>query len=116
MKTITIFETIGKQNCLSPSDGDKVFQVIASNLDEIKIDKLEVSFEGVKTLSASFLNHAIGQLFSKFSDKFIRSHLILNKYEFEHHKQTVDLVIENSVVFYKKQKEFKKFKNLSKSV
>ena len=116
MKTIRISATIGKQNCLSPTDGDTLFKVISSNLTEAEIDKLEVSFEGVKTLSASFLNHAIGQLFSKFSDKFIRSHLVLDRYEFEHHKQTVDLVIENSITFYKKQREFKKFKTLSKSV
>lgn len=68
---ISIFEVVGNSLCVASSDGQKVFERLASALKEG--GRVVLSFRNVSTLTSAFLNAAIGQLYGEFSGEQIRS-------------------------------------------
>ena len=70
---ISIFEIVGSPFCVASSDGQKIYDHLTSAL---KMDwSIALSFRNVTTLTAAFLNAAIGQLYGIFSEEQIRSRL-----------------------------------------
>ncbi|MEO6423670.1 MAG: STAS-like domain-containing protein [Candidatus Nitrotoga sp.] len=65
------FEIVGSHLCVSSSDGQKIYERIAAALKENR--GVTLSFMGITTLTATFLNTAIGQLYGLFNGEQIRS-------------------------------------------
>ncbi len=70
---INLVSIVGDGICVSPDDGEKIFQAIRLALEEGKA--VEISFEGVEDLTSLFLNTAIGQLYGEFDEEFLKSRL-----------------------------------------
>jgi len=68
---INVAWLIGSPLCISIEDGQKVFDKVESLLKTDK--KVIISFNDVTFLIPVFLNVAIGQLYSRFSEDTIRS-------------------------------------------
>ena len=76
---ISMFEIVGGSLCVASRDGQKIYDRIAAAL---KADRhVALSFHKVTTLTAAFLNAAIGQLYGTFSEE-IRSLLKVKDMEF----------------------------------
>ena len=71
--TLSVYETVGSPFGVSTEDGQRVHDLIASALRAGK--KVEVSFLNIENLISAFLNAAIGQLYSEFSEQEIRASL-----------------------------------------
>jgi len=56
--------------CVAAEDGDRVFESIRSELKNNRA--VELNFEGVRRLTASFLTAALGPLYTEFADDEIR--------------------------------------------
>ena len=70
---ISMFEVVGSPFCVASSDGQKICDYLTAAL---KVDRsIALSFRNVTTLTAAFLNAAIGQLYGIFSEEQIRSRL-----------------------------------------
>ena len=68
---VSMFEVVGGPLCVAANDGQKVYDRLAAAL---KADRhVALSFHKVTTLTAAFLNAAIGQLYGTFSEEQIRS-------------------------------------------
>lgn len=68
---LSIFEIVGSQLCVASSDGQRVYERIATALKERR--SVILSFHNITTLTSAFLNAAIGQLYGTFSEEQIRS-------------------------------------------
>ena len=78
---VSMFEIVGGPLCVASSDGQKVYDRLAAVL---KVDQeVTLSFHKVTTLTAAFLNAAIGQLYGTFSEEQIRSRLKVKNVESE---------------------------------
>ena len=69
---IKVVDVVGCYLCVSSEDGQKVYNHISKSLDSKKV---VLSFSGVTNLTSAFLNAAIGQLYSKFSEEKIKTNL-----------------------------------------
>lgn len=76
---VSVLETVGSPLCVASDDGQKVFDRIASAIQEKRI--VTLSFNNVTALTSAFLNTAIGQLYGDFSEEQIRSSLKLKDME-----------------------------------
>lgn len=73
VQSIHIVSIVGSGVCVASEDGEKVFQQILKALERGK--KAEISFHGVEDLTSLFVNTAIGQLYTKFSEEYLKSRL-----------------------------------------
>ena len=95
---ISMFEVVGGPLCVASSDGQKVYDRLAAVL---KADRrVSLSFHKVTTLTAAFLNAAIGQLYGTLGEEQIRSLLKVKDVE------SVDLallkrVVDNAKLYFK---------------
>jgi len=71
--SIRVFEVVGSPLCVASDDGQKVHDQIAAALRAGR--KVELSFQNVSSLTSAFLNAAIGQLYSEFSEEEIKANL-----------------------------------------
>lgn len=76
---IKIYEVVGSSLCVSADDGQLVYDQIAAAVRNNR--SVELSFLNVSSLTPAFLNPAIGQLYSEFSDELIRKHLSVTDME-----------------------------------
>ncbi len=60
--------------CVSAKDGEVVYTRIKTALD--KGDKVRLSFDGVRDLTSSFLNSAVGQLYGTFSEERLKETML----------------------------------------
>ena len=68
-----MFEVVGSPFCVASSDGQKICDHLTAAL---KADRsIALSFCNVTTLTAAFLNAAIGQLYGIFNEEQVRSRL-----------------------------------------
>ena len=58
---VCIRDLVGSELCISSNDGQKVFGIIKSAISQG--NKVRISFENIKSISAAFLDSAIGQLY-----------------------------------------------------
>lgn len=70
---IRVFEVVGSPFCVASEDGQVVHDQIAAALSEGK--QVQLSFLNVESLTSAFLNSAVGQLYSNFSEDAIRAAL-----------------------------------------
>src|SRR5690554_1613932 len=75
MKTVTvpIASIVGGGICVSASDGHRVYGEIAKHV--AAGDRVVLSFSGITRMTTAFLNAAVGQLYSEFSEQDIRARL-----------------------------------------
>ena len=69
--SITMLEVVGNSLCVASGDGQKVYDRVSGALKEGC--HVILSFRNVTTLTAAFLNAAIGQLYGQFNEERIRS-------------------------------------------
>jgi len=72
-KIINIFDVVGGKAAVSTEDGDRLFGTISAFLE--KDFEVVLDFVNIETLITTFLNAAIGQLYSKYDSPFLREHL-----------------------------------------
>ena len=95
---VSLFEVVGGPLCVASSNGQKVYDRIAAALKANR--SIILSFHKITTLTAAFLNTAIGQLYGTFSEEKIRSLLKVKDME------PVDLallkrVIDNAKLYFR---------------
>ena len=71
--TISILEIVGSPFCVASGDGEKVHDRIAASME--KGHAVTISFMNVTSLTAAFLNAAIGQLYGTLKEDQIRTKL-----------------------------------------
>ncbi len=72
-KIINIFDVVGGKAAVSTEDGEGLLQTISAFLE--KDVEVVLDFVNIETLITTFLNAAIGQLYSKYDSPFLREHL-----------------------------------------
>ena len=72
-KVINIFDVVGGKAAVSTEDGERLFQTISAFLD--KDFEVVLDFANIETLITTFLNAAIGQLYSKYDSPYLKEHL-----------------------------------------
>lgn len=87
---INIFEQIGSSASVSSDDGDMLFERILKALERGVAVVLD--FNNIELITSTFLNAAIGQLYSKYDSPFLKEHLKVENMSQE------DLVILKKVV------------------
>jgi STAS-like domain of unknown function (DUF4325) len=105
--TLSVFEIVGTPLCVASDDGQKVCGRITTGLKEG--NNITVSFLKVSSLTAAFLNAAIGQLYGRFEEDQIQSQLKVKD------MQPDDLALLKRVVDTAKQ-YFKDRKGFNKAV
>ena len=95
---ISMFEVVGAPLCVASNDGQKVYDRLAAAL---KADRrITLSFHKVTTLTAAFLNAAIGQLYGTFSEEKIRSRLKVENVESDD-LALLKRVVDNAKLYFK---------------
>lgn len=61
---VSVYEVVGSPFCVAASDGDRVYERLATAINEGV--KIVISFRNVSTLTTAFLNTAIGRLYGDF--------------------------------------------------
>ena len=79
IQTISIHQVEGSPLCVASEDGERVFERINHALESGR--PVNLSFENVSALTTAFLNPAIGQLYGKFDEDTIRSHIKITHIE-----------------------------------
>jgi len=72
-KIINIFDVVGGKVAVSTEDGERLFKKINTFLE--RDFKVVLDFANIETLITTFLNAAIGQLYSKYDSPFLQEHL-----------------------------------------
>lgn len=104
-KTIAlkIYEIVGSEFCVAADDGQLVFNQIALALESNL--NVEISFANVRRLTSAFLNVAIGQLYGRFSESLIRTHLSVTDIEADD-RELLIRVIETAKLYFKDPDRF----------
>jgi len=68
-------ETIIGKNASTQEDGQQVFEIIHKYLKDDKC--VAIIFTNIETLTATFLNAAIGQLYNEFTSDYVKNHITL---------------------------------------
>ena len=100
---ISIFEVVGGSLCVASSDGQKVYDRLAATLEGDW--DIALSFHNVTALTATFLNSAIGQLYSTFSEEKIRSRLKVKDIE-QDNLALLKRVVDNAKLYFKDPQRF----------
>jgi len=102
---LSIFEIVGSPLCVASSDGQKVYDRLATVLNEGR--GVTLSFHNISTLTSAFLNAAIGQLYCKFSEAKIRSLLKVQDMEPDD-LGLLKRVIETAKLYFKDPQKFER--------
>jgi len=70
---INIFEQIGSSAAVSSQDGELLFERILKGMENDV--RVILDFNNIELITSTFLNAAIGQLYSKYDSPFLRDHL-----------------------------------------
>jgi len=101
--TIAMFEVVGSPLCVASSDGQKVYERLASALKESR--SVSLSFHNVSTMTSAFLNSAIGQLYGEFREEQIRSLLKVQDMQPDD-MALLKRVVETAKEYFKDPKKF----------
>ena len=77
--TLPVFEIVGSQLCVASDDGEKVYERIRKAIKQGR--SVALSFMNITSISPTFLNVAIGQLYGEFSEEEIRAKLTVKDME-----------------------------------
>ena len=100
---VSMFEVVGGSLCVASSDGQKVYDRLAAALKAGR--HVALSFHKVTTLTAAFLNAAIGQLYGTFSEEKIRSLLKVGNVESDD-LALLKRVVDNAKLYFKDPQRF----------
>ena len=89
-KKINIFDVVGGKAAVSTEDGERLFETISAFLE--KDFEVVLDFANIETLITTFLNAAIGQLYSKYDSPFLREHLKVNNLTPEDRERIVSTI------------------------
>lgn len=103
--TLSIFETVGSPLCVASEDGQRIHDRISAALQESS--NVAVSFLNVSSLTAAFLNVAIGQLYGSFTENQIRSRLKVKDIQPDD-LALLKRVVETAKQYFKDPKRFNK--------
>ena len=95
--------------CVAAEDGEKIYQEIKSNLDQGK--NVELTFEGVKDLTSSFLNSAVGQLYGKIDNKVLKEKMLPPTGASQEDLALLKRVVERAIDFFKDPERYQKAAN-----
>jgi len=98
MQIYKIFDLCGP-HCVSIEEGEKVRKIIVDNFNNGKT--IELDFNGVQTLTSSFLNSAIGRLYGDFEKSKIENFLGVKGLD-KSDEALMAIVIKNAIEFYAK--------------
>ncbi len=100
---ISAYEVVRSPFCVATSDGQKICEQLTAAL---KVDRgIALSFRNVTTLTAAFLNSAIGQLYGIFSEEHIRSRLTVVDMETDD-LELLKRVVETAKLYLKDPERF----------
>ncbi len=71
--TVSILEHIGSNAAVSSEDGEMLFHQIKKAIEHNI--RIILDFQHLEFITPTFLNTAIGQLYSKYDSPFLRDHL-----------------------------------------
>lgn len=98
--TIKIHDLIG-ENCITLDDGEIVYSLIVSELDENSNIKLD--FTGVRIYASPFFNGAVGKLLGKYPPDELNKRLTFHGLS-EHGDQVLRRVTQNARRYYSDKK------------
>ena len=100
---ISMFEIVGGPLCVASNDGQRIYDRLAAALKANR--SVTLSFRKVATLTAAFLNAAIGQLYGTFSEEKIRSQLKVEDME-QGDLALLKRVVDNAKLYFKDPQRF----------
>ncbi|MEQ1679793.1 MAG: DUF4325 domain-containing protein [Nitrospira sp. CG24B] len=103
--TLSIFEIVGSPLCVASDDGQKIHDRIADALKEGQ--SVALSFLNVTSLTSAFLNAAVGQLYSSFTEEQIRSKLRVTDLQPDD-RALLKRVVDTAKEYFKDPERFKK--------
>ena len=105
-KKIKIVAIVGNGFCTSSEDGQAVHDVVATVLRQG--EQVLLSFEDVEDLTSAFLNAALGQLYSEFTEEEIRARLLPPLDATPEHLDLLKRVVNRAKEFFKAPTRFEK--------
>jgi transcriptional regulator len=100
---LKVVEFIGSPLCISADDGQKIFDKIQSLLQAG--NQVVISFEHATMMVSLFLNVAIGQLYSVFSEEKIRTNISVEGLA-DDDMELLKKVVENAKKYYAHSDEY----------
>ena len=104
-RIINIFDVVGGKAAVSTEDGERLFEAISAFLE--KDFEVVLDFANIETLITTFLNAAIGQLYSKYDSPFLREHLSTSNLQPED-KERMIKTIERAKEYFKDKDNLEK--------
>jgi len=101
-KIINVFDVVGGKAAVSTEDGERLFETISAFLE--KDFEVVLDFVNIETLITTFLNAAIGQLYSKYDSPFLREHLSVRGLQPEDRERMVNTIERAKEYFEEKDK------------
>lgn len=96
--TVNIFQRIGSSAAVSSADGDKLFVVIEKAFEKGMVVVLD--FNNIDSITPTFLNAAIGQLYSKYESPFLNLYLEVKNIK-EEDEALLRKVVKNAKRYFK---------------
>lgn len=103
--TINIFEHIGGSAAVSSDDGETLFLRIHKSLENHKI--VILNFNNINLITSTFLNAAIGQLYSKYDSSFLREYIKINNISRED-KELLKRVVDRAKDYFADREKMEK--------
>ena len=100
-KKINIFDIVGGKAAVSTEDGDRLFETISAFLE--KDFEVVLDFINIETLTSTFLNAAIGQLYSKFDSPLLKQKLKVNNLRSEDRELMIKVIVRAKEYFKDKE-------------
>jgi ssDNA-binding replication factor A large subunit len=100
---VRVIDIIGNTICVSADDGQRLHDKIKPLLDQG--NQIVLSFEGVETLIATFLNASIGQLYGTLSEEKIRQCLSVQGLAPDD-LEVLKRVVENAIAYFSRPKQY----------
>ena len=100
---ISLFEVVGSPFCVASDDGQKIHDRLDATLKANR--EVVLSFRNVTSLTAAFLNTAIGQLYGVFSEDHIRELLKVEDVE-QDDLALLKRVVDNAKLYFKNPKRY----------
>jgi len=104
-KKVSIFDVVGGKAAVSTEDGERLFETIIAFLE--KDFEVVLDFANIETLITTFLNAAIGQLYSKYDSPFLKEHLKVSNLQPEDRERMIK-TIERAKEYFENKDNFEK--------
>lgn len=102
---IGIFEQIGGNAAVSSEDGGLLFERILMGVENDL--RVILNFNNIELITSTFLNAAIGQLYSKYDSVFLREHLKVENLSRED-LELLKKVVERAKEYFKNKEQMEK--------